>query len=298
MWKHPNAKDKLTVGHWKEVIKDLRWLMGPEGEICFTGGEPLLYNGILGLIRYASSLGFRTGLNTNAYLIDKSLAKEICQSRLWSITISLESHKESTHDFIRGMKGSYRKAIEAVDHLAALSVDLNIGLAAVITAANADDLVDLVSWVQDNPKIHALRLQALMQPLGTPKDPQWYANDRYNGLWPRDQEKVRSVIDVLIKLKEGGAYKLNNPVAQLRVFLKYFSDPSALPQAKKCIFQEDVININERGDLFLCPSVGIIGSALKENISTLWNSDKTTSIRQKIKECRESCDIVVNCFWE
>jgi len=298
MWQQTNDKDKLGVEQWQNIITGLKDIMHPEGEICFTGGEPLLYEGIFELISHASTLGFRTGLNTNGYLIDREKIGEILRSRLWSITMPLESRRESTHDFMRGLSGSYRKVMKAVDVLSVASPQLNIGLAAVISAANLDDLVDLVSWVQDNPKVHSIRLQALMQPLGTPQDPQWYANDHYNAIWPKDKEKVRFVIDALIKLKEGGACKLNNPVAQLRIFLNYFSDPAVLPQAKKCIFQEEVVNINEEGDLFLCPRVGIIGSAKKENLSTLWNSERTNSIREKIKECKLSCDTVVNCFWE
>ncbi len=298
MWQKSNNKERLAVGQWQGIITGLKDIMDPGGEICFTGGEPLLYEGIFELIDHASALGFRTGLNTNGYLIDRKVIGEILRSRLWSITISLESRREPAHDFMRGIPGSYRKVIEAIDGLSVAYPQLNIGLAAVISAANLDDLADLVSWVQDNPKVHSIRLQALMQPLGTPQDPQWYANDRYNELWPQDKEKVNSVIDALIKFKDGGAYKLNNPVAQLRVFRNYFSDPAVLPQAKKCIFQEDVININEKGDLFLCPAVGIIGSAQKEDMAMLWNSEKTDSIRQKIKECRQDCDTVVNCFWE
>lgn len=298
MWQQPNNKAKLDVMQWQGIITGLKDIMDPEGEICFTGGEPLSYEGIFELINHASALGLRTGLNTNGYLIDRDKIAEILRSRLWSITISLESRRESVHDFMRGLSGSHRKVMKAVDELSSASSQLNIGVAAVISAANLDGLADLVSWVQDNPKIHSIRLQALMQPLGTPQDPQWYADDRYNAIWPQDKKRVFSVIEALIKLKEHGACKLNNPVAQLRVFLKYFSDPAVLPQAKKCIFQQDVVNINEEGDFFLCPRAGIIGNAKKESVSSLWYSERTSLIRQKIKECRQSCATVVNCFWE
>lgn len=299
MWKSVKDERELTNEEWKTVFLKLRNLLNPEAEICFTGGEPLLRTGIIDLISFASEMGFKTGLNTNAYLIDEKMAQAISWSSLWSITISLESLNEKTHDFIRGTPGSYRRIMNAIEYLSKYCDRLYIGISTVILDTNFEDIIDLALWVQSNKKLHSIRFQAMMQPLATPKDTQWHKNDKYNILWPKDIDSVHSVLNRLIQLKEeGGLEKLDNTVAQLKIFQQYFRDPFNLPMMKKCIFSDDVININDIGDVYLCPDIGSIGNVRTEDINKVWYSERVNFVKEQIKECKRSCNFIVNCFWE
>lgn len=299
MWKSVKDVRELTVEDWKSVLVQLRSLLDPHAEICFTGGEPLLKTGILGLIRFAAENGFRTGLNTNAYLIDEEMAQAIAESSLWSITISLESLDENTHDFLRGISGSYLKVIKAIEYLNKFCDGLYIGTSTVILDSNLDDIIDLARWVQNNKRLHSIRFQAMMQPLATPEDKDWHKNDRYNSLWPKNVDKACSVLDKLILLKEKGKLgKLSNPISQLKIFQDYFRNPSGLLRVKKCIFSDFVMNINHIGDIYLCPNMQSLGNVKTDDMNKIWYSDRTIQTRDEIRKCGRSCHIVVNCFWE
>ncbi len=299
MWKSNRDERELNVKEWKQVFVNLKSILDPQAEICFTGGEPLLKNGILELIRFAADRGFRSGLNTNAYLIDKDMSGVLHKSGLWSITISLESLDKDSHDFIRGVPGSYQRVMDAIQYLSESSNGLYIGISTVILDNNLGNVIDLVQWVQSNKRLNSIRFQAMMQPLDTPEDRNWHRNNKYNSLWPKDVDKARSVLDEIIEEKEkGGFKKLNNPIAQLRVFRDYFKNPSVLPRVKKCVFSDGVININHIGDVFLCPGMEPLGNIKITDIGQIWQSDLACRAREQIDNCKTSCKFSVNCFWE
>ncbi len=299
MWRGCEGGQELSIEEWEQVIIELKKMLDREGEIHFTGGEPLLKNGILRLIESAAERGFRTGLNTNAYLIDKSMAEAISDSGLNGITISLESINEDIHDSMRGTPGSCRKVMDAIKYLSEFCPELNIGIATVITDSNLEGIIDLVHWVEKNQKLKAIRLQAMMQPLNTREDKNWYKNSKSNTLWPKNINKATSVLSKLISLKEQKVfYKLNNPVAQLNVFQDYFRNPSELPKIKNCIFFEQAVNISHLGDIYLCPELEPIGNVKNADMDGIWFSDQTNRVRQQMRQCQKSCKLLVNCFWE
>ncbi len=299
MWKSTRNPQELTCEEWKLVLMRLRDVLDPQAEICFTGGEPLVKTGIMELIRFAAELGFKTGLNTNGYLIDEPMARAISVSSLWSITLSLDGMNEHTHDLIRGTPGSHRRVMKAIEHLSAFCKELYIGIGTVILDTNLDEIVDLVLWVESNPRISSIRFQAVMQPLATPKDSAWHKNDHYNVLWPKDTGKVHRILDTLIALKEKKeACKLSNPVAQLEIFRDYFCNPADVVKARGCVFSERVININQAGQLHLCPRMQPIGNAKTDDMRLLWGSEGIKRTREAMASCTADCDSTVNCFWE
>lgn len=299
MWKSGKDVKELDIEEWKQAFIKLKGILHSETEICFTGGEPLLKKEILELVRFVADNGFRTGLNTNAYLINENTAKSIAESRLWSITISLESLDEGRHDFIRGVPGGYRRVMKAIEILSNCCNGLYIGVSTVIMENNLEDILDLARWVQNSERLSSIRFQAMMQPLGAPDDKNWHKNNRYNALWPKDVSKACSILDKMIAQKDSGKLeKLNNPSAQLRVFKDYFKNPSALPRVKKCIYHDSVFNINPSGDAFLCPEERSLGNVKTDNIIDMWQSEAANKVRESIRNCTGTCKFSVNCFWE
>ena len=84
-------------------------------EIRFTGGEPLLFNGIYDLIRFATEEGICTSLGTNGTLVTKEVAKKLKESGLKKVVVSIDGNKK-THDKIRGKK-NYQKAMNGLKYL-------------------------------------------------------------------------------------------------------------------------------------------------------------------------------------
>ncbi|MBN2067364.1 MAG: radical SAM protein [Candidatus Diapherotrites archaeon] len=74
----PKASSELGKMHLKKVLQRI----ADEGieSVRFTGGEPLLREGIIPLLSFAKGLGLHVKLNTNATLIDKSNASSLAEN--------------------------------------------------------------------------------------------------------------------------------------------------------------------------------------------------------------------------
>ena len=130
-------KDELTKDELLKLIKKLSSL-GVQ-EIRFTGGEPLLFNGIYDLIKFATEEGICTSLGTNGTLITKEVAKELKESGLKKVVVSIDGNKK-THDKIRGKK-NYQKAMHGLKYLQKNGINVRVN--SVIMKSNMDDVIKL-----------------------------------------------------------------------------------------------------------------------------------------------------------
>ncbi len=86
-------------------------------KIHFSGGEPLLWEGLFNISVYARNRKhIKVNLTTNGTLLNREMAKKSIYSRFKTISISLDSPDESIHDRIRGT-GNWRKTIEGIKNL-------------------------------------------------------------------------------------------------------------------------------------------------------------------------------------
>jgi len=78
-----------------------------------TGGEPLLWDGLLGTFDYAFALGYQTAfLNTNGTLMTAEVSRNLAAYRGLAVSISLQGPRRR-HDFMRG-KRSYTRALRGI----------------------------------------------------------------------------------------------------------------------------------------------------------------------------------------
>ena len=103
---------ELTTEEITKMIKDFQD-MGVS-VFGFTGGEPLLRQDIPEIIRLvddrSSTVLFTSG---DAFTAEK--AKELKGAGLFCVVVSLDHFKEEMHDFLRGRKGAFETAVDAIE---------------------------------------------------------------------------------------------------------------------------------------------------------------------------------------
>ncbi|MFH1508473.1 MAG: radical SAM protein, partial [Candidatus Omnitrophota bacterium] len=233
---------------------------------------------------------------TNGYLIDEAMARRIADSGLSSINISLDSLNASTHDYLRGVEGVYKKVSFAIEYLEKFAPHLKKGICCVIYGVNLDDIIPLVESIEKDKRLDWIYFMAAMQPNNTVPDKGWYKNEDYKYLWPIDKERVNSVIEHLIRLKNKDS-KIVNPIPQLRVFASYFSNPDRFIKLVECNLSR-AIHVSSTGDVFICFSYNKLGNIISGKIENLWSSEAALDIRKKISNCRKNCHFLINCFFE
>lgn len=108
----------LSASEVEKAIDDLVSL-GTSG-LGITGGEPLLCPDTLHILRYAKARGLLTHLSTNGLLVDETMARDLLDTGVDAIGISVDGLDAETHDRMRGMPGAFDKALQALGLLARL----------------------------------------------------------------------------------------------------------------------------------------------------------------------------------
>lgn len=117
-------------------------------EIRFTGGEPLIFDGIYDLIKFATDLGIFVSIGTNGTLITKEIAQILKSNGVKRAVVSLDGTKEM-HDTIRG-NGNYDRTIDAIRFLDDVGISIKVN--SVIMRSNMENVIELAKQLH-NKKI-------------------------------------------------------------------------------------------------------------------------------------------------
>ncbi len=80
--------------------------------IVFTGGEPLLRDDLMKLVKHSTALGLRTSVDSNGTLLTAEKAAILKGSGVSTVQISIDG-SEKLHDSIRGA-GAFKRAVEGI----------------------------------------------------------------------------------------------------------------------------------------------------------------------------------------
>jgi len=105
-------------------------------KLVFTGGEPLLRNDILELIKYAKQKKIYTILHTNGLLLTVELIDKF-EPYLDQINLPLDGYNEETNDKLRS-KGHFIKVMNLMQLLK--NIGIKIIISTVVTSENIDGI--------------------------------------------------------------------------------------------------------------------------------------------------------------
>lgn len=107
-----SQKNELSSEQIKGVLAQAVKIGIPK--VDFFGGEPLLKENIIDLIRFGAKKGLYMSITTNAWLLTRDLAGRLKRAGISCINISLDNVSEEKHDRLRGLSGLYKKAVDGV----------------------------------------------------------------------------------------------------------------------------------------------------------------------------------------
>src|SRR5881296_1261810 len=157
----PTGQKEMTTS---EVIDTLRKLADLNIlYLTLTGGEPLVRRDFFDIARAARGLGFALRIYSNAFLIDEAMAKRIREiANPIEMEISIHGAKAETHEKLTCVPGSFQRVVDAVRHLRAQGIKLN--LKCPITRDNQEEVLDLYRLAED------LGVMIIFDPVITPRD--------------------------------------------------------------------------------------------------------------------------------
>ena len=115
--------------------------------VKLTGGEPLIHPEIKEILTYLAKEKIRLILETNGVLCSKEIASLIKKCYAPTVSVSIDSPDADTHEWVRGVKGSYKKAVAGLKNLVSEHIDCQIIMS--LMKKNVDHIESMVQLAED-----------------------------------------------------------------------------------------------------------------------------------------------------
>ncbi|MEM3577071.1 MAG: radical SAM protein [Candidatus Bathyarchaeia archaeon] len=137
VWRERDTKELSTeeIKRGLDILRKLGVL-----EIVISGGNPLLRSDIDEIIEYASRFFITTVYDNGSMAAERIDALRNADF----VAISLDSLDPEKNDVIKGVKGSWKKAVEAVEKLR--SEGINVSVSPTISQFNLYEIMDLTKY--------------------------------------------------------------------------------------------------------------------------------------------------------
>lgn len=231
-------------------------------------GEPFIHPDFLRLVEYAHQRRIFTSTSTNGHFISESVAKEIVESGLDQLIISIDGASQEVYEMYR-IHGKLDKVLEGTRQLVEQKARLrshtpHIVFQFLVVAPNEHQIPDILKLANELG-VDEVRL----------KTAQVYDYVNGNPLLPKDERYSRYV------LKEDGTYRvknaLDNQCWRMWSGCVITWDGRVVP----CCFDKDATHA--------------LGSLRTSAFSEIWNGQAYQEFRKNLLESRAGIDICANC---
>ncbi len=106
--------------------------------VILTGGEPLLRDDIFDIARYGTDKGLRMVMAPNGTLITPEHARNMADSGIKRISVSLDGATREKHDDFRGVPGAFEGALRGIERAKEAGIEFQINT--TISKLNLDQI--------------------------------------------------------------------------------------------------------------------------------------------------------------
>ena len=253
----------LSRSEWYTVLDQLHEVAIPH--IIFTGGEATLHPDLLELINYADSLGMVTGLNSNGRRMARLIyARELVDSGLNHVQVTLGSHQSGLHDAIMGAS-SFHQTVAGIKN--AISVGLHCITNTTLMRCNMDQVEALINFIYELG-VRTFAMNGMIYSGGGFSDPNTIPES--------------ALPPLLLRVRDHAATKNMRFLWYTPTEYCRMSPVELEIGAKRCNAGEYSICIEPNGDVLPCQSFyTAAGNILSDNWSDIWQGDLFLSFRER-----------------
>jgi radical SAM protein with 4Fe4S-binding SPASM domain len=296
-------KEEVTPERYLEVFADLV-AHGHRPLIYLWGGEPMLYEGTLPIIKGAAKMGLPTSIATNGTRV-AARADELVEAPLFLLQMSIDGHTAESHNRARPAAGKadnfadINKALAEVRR-ARKARGTNLPLIASLTTISRENyrhLVDIYETFRDRVDIAVFYLSWWID------EESAKAHDRdfgrrfgfkpqcpwgWLGDWrPDDYHELNRQLNLLQERSQPWSAP---PVIMIPSVLgeenlrTYYTDHQERFGYDQCVSIFQVVEIDSNGDLSPCRDYHdyVVGNIKEHTISELWNSERYKAFRKSL----------------
>jgi len=273
----PNELGTDEIKRGLDILKKLGIV-----EIVFSGGDPLLRDDAEDIINYASR-----NFVTTVYDNGSMAAQKINALRNVDFAaISIDSLDPAKNDYIKGVPGAWKKAMEAVDKLHAEGI--NVCVTPTISQLNLHEIVEITNHFTDkdipvwyclysfDSSVDAKQLFKIGK-----------ANDEFI---IKDKQAMVNLCDSLIKMK-----KKNNKILMTTKLLKTLRDLfSEDRRTWNCRALQNFLVIDHRGRIAGCHVHNFAATVF--DLPKIWKTEEFNQLRKTYRTCTQ-CTYLCYIFY-
>jgi MoaA/NifB/PqqE/SkfB family radical SAM enzyme len=114
--------------------------------LIFDGGEPLIREDIYDLISHAGRLGLTTVLGTNGTLITPAVVRKLKDAGLHHCAVSIDGSNPGTHEWLRGVKGCFDKAVRGAKLIQGAGIPLQVNTC--LNSKNQHEIKEIIELAE------------------------------------------------------------------------------------------------------------------------------------------------------
>jgi len=247
--------------------------------VYFLGGEPFLRKDFLTILEYCRSIGLEVMINTNGWYITDQVARELAMLDVRRVRVSIDGASSQTHDAIRGVRGSFDRAINAVNRLKSAGVTV-VGITPTMMHENVQEarmLIDL-AYELNVDEIQLVQVCAV---------------GRGRGVAPLDINDIDDLRNV-IATKSSKIGKRILITGSEGVWERPFSDcvmsGRVFPEIMGCGAGRTCLAISPNGKVRACLLYQrIVGDLRDQDFRHIWEAKDNHNLR-RLRQVKDSCD--------
>jgi radical SAM protein with 4Fe4S-binding SPASM domain len=296
-----HLQQEMEISVWKRLIDEL--VENKVYSLLLRGGEVFLHPGIIELLEYIHSKGLYTSIDTNGTCLEKYL-KDIVRIGKIHLTFSIDGPEE-VHDYVREIKGSFKKLKENILSLNELEKEspnqISKSIAFTISPYSIKGLGDMPEIARSLgiDSITLVPYYYITNQMG--KEYEKALKDDFNvqayswhGFHHEDsgidfdvfKNEYLKFMDNLKEIKNFPYMGSGRNGFSLEDYRLWFHDTAALAGTFKCMNVEKFIDIQPNGNVNFCTDFpdAVIGNALENSIREIWNGEKAKKFRDYRRE--------------
>jgi len=270
VWREKPSKEEVSTEYVKKGLDVFRQL--GVIEIVLSGGNPMLRDDIDEIIDYASRFFVTTVYDNGSMAVKKLDALKNADF----VAISLDTLDEKKFDYIRGVSGAWKRAMNAIETLK--EEGIQVGVSPTISQLNLYEILDFTRYFTERgvPVWYCLY---------------WYDYPTENQLFGIgkkadefeivDKEAMAKVCDSLIELKKQrqGVYITTKTLTALKHFFLNGQ------RTWKCRALKSFFMVDSLGRVAGCHRNEPVASVLE--LRDIWDSPRLEGLRKKYTECNQ-----------
>ncbi|MAG19811.1 hypothetical protein CL618_00045 [archaeon] len=263
------------------------------------GGEPLLRNDFVDIVKIIKKYKLSCGIFTNGLLLDEERIKEIVENKLDYVVFSLQGIGK-VHDEVVSVEGAYEKLIKNLELFCKLKKKTKVIIHTTITEDNVDNLQEIVELGR--------KLDVDLIRFGHPtfftesdiKRHEHFCKVAFPGedvaemSWSYDPSKMTEIyFDEIKKLKKNKDVVFTPDLSEEEVNEWY----GVWRNRRKCKFVWRGLFIFPNGDVYPCESINYkMGNIFEKDFKKIWNSERYVNFRNKLRKglfpaCARCCKL-------